>query len=428
MRTAIIALLLLASVACEDTATPTNPTTNLSHSNSPRLRDAAPSQLEMARKVPGFGGYYIDPVDGPTVYLTDVTRRPEAERALSGFLSKRRMTGANLRVVPGAFDYAQLDGWYEAARPAVFAIAGVVLGDVDEGRNRVRIGVTSAQAGARVRATIAKLGIPAGAVIVEERAPVAAMNTLRDRVRPLNGGLQINFFPTPAGTPGPSLICTLGFNVEINGVRSFITNSHCSNVEGGNELPTQYYQSLRGGGASTFVGTEADDPQWQLMLTLQCPPPLSCRYSDAARVQYEPGAAAETWLGSIAQLDEITTSLADTVHTIAGDFTIVGERDPIQGEVANKVGRTTGWTRGITTATCVDVLALGTAHMRLCQTMVAALVDGGDSGSPVFFQEDGPNVTLLGILWGGSTDDANPEFAYSPLSGVKRELGNFRTF
>ena len=422
MKAAMLTAVLFLAVACRDATTPT--TTPAPRAATPRVPDPVPSQLALARAIPGFGGYYIDPVAGPTVYLTDESRRPDAERALGGLLAKRRAT---LRVVRGAFAYTQLDGWYEQARGAVFAVPGVVLGDVDEGRNRVRIGVTSAAAAAGVRARLAELGIPAKAVIVEQRAPIAAMTTLRDRVRPLLAGLQINFFPTPAGTPGPSLICTLGFNVELNGVRSFITNSHCSNVEGGSQLATQYYQSLRSNGAPSFIGVEADDPEWQLMLTLQCPPPLSCRYSDAARVAYDPG--AEAWLGSIAQIDEITTSLADTVHTIIGDFTITGERlDPIQGEIANKVGRTTGWTAGVTTATCVDVLALGTTHMRLCQAMVSALVDGGDSGSPVFFREGDLDVTLLGILWGGSTDDANPEFVYSPLSGIKRELGNFRAF
>jgi hypothetical protein len=32
------------------------------------------------------------------------------------------------------------------------------------------------------------------------------------------------------------------------------------------------------------------------------------------------------------------------------------------------------------------------------------------------------------VLWGGSTDDANPEFVYSPMSGIERELGALRTF
>ncbi len=424
---AITALLLLTAVACEDATTPSTPTTSPTRPNGRRVRPDAPSQLDMARTIPGFGGFYIDPVAGPTVYLTDASRRPEAERALDAFLAQRGMTKGKLQVRPAAYGYTQLDGGYQMARGALFAVPGVVLGDVDEGRNRVRIGVVSASAAADVRAELARQAIPAGAVLVEQRAPIAAMNPLRDRVRPLQGGLQINFFPTPAGTPGPSLICTLGFNVELNGVRSFITNSHCSNVEGGAELPTQYYQSQRSGGAPDFIGIEVDDPPWQLMATLQCPPPFGCRYSDAARVQYDP--AAEVAFGRIALVEGMTVDPLDTTHTIGGEFIIVGERlDPIQGETAHKVGRTTGWTGGTTTATCVDVLALGTRHMRLCQAMVAALVDGGDSGSPVFSWDGGNQATLLGILWGGSTDEANPEFAYSPLSGVKRELGNFRTF
>jgi hypothetical protein len=97
--------------------------------------------------------------------------------------------------------------------------------------------------------------------------------------------------------------------------------------------------------------------------------------------------------------------------------------------VANKVGRTTGWTRGPTSGTCIDVLALGTNHIRLCQAIVNALVDGGDSGSGVFFRRGNQSrVTLLGILWGGSVDEANPEFVYSPMSGIERELGDLRTF
>jgi hypothetical protein len=135
-------------------------------------------------------------------------------------------------------------------------------------------------------------------------------------------------------------------------------------------------------------------------------------------------------LGQVARVDEITTTLDDTLHTIAGSFSIRAERpDPIQGEVANKVGRTTGWTRGPTTGTCVDVLALGTNHIRLCQAVVSALVDGGDSGSSVFFRKgNNSKVTLLGILWGGSVDEENPEFVYSPMSGIERELGDLRVF
>lgn len=423
--TATATLTLLTVVACRDSNTPAAPM-------PPDARvsdDAAPSQLDVARKVPGFGGYYIDAAGRPTVYLSDLANRGDAEQALGTFLSQRGLAKSDLQVLFGSYTYEQLETWYRLARPTVFAIPGFVLGDVDEGQNRIRIGVTDAAAALAVRSAFALLGVPSGAVMVQVRSPIAAMATLRDRVRPLQGGLQINFFPTDAGTPGPSLICTLGFNIELDGARSFITNSHCTNIEGGMLLvPTQYYQNLRSGGAPDFIGTEADDPEWQMMNTPECTLPFSCRYSDAARVAYDAG--AEVTLGRIAEVGGGPSNIpGDTIHEIVGSFVIGGEQlDPIQGQVAHKIGRTTGWSAGVTTATCVDVLALGTTHIRLCQAMVSALVDGGDSGSPVFLYNGNIVVTLAGILWGGSTDEANPEFAYSPLSGVRRELGNFRTF
>lgn len=389
-------------------------------------QDTNPSQMAVAAAVPGFGGYFLDASGAPAVYLTDPAQRATAEAALSAFLAGRGFTASDLRVLPGDFEYAQLDAWYRQARPDAFAVAGIILGDVDEGNNRLRFGVVDAGAAAGVQSALARLGIPAAAVIVQQRAPIVVVATLRDRVRPLVGGLQINFFPSPVSPV--TLICTLGFNALRAGEASFITNSHCSNVEGGTETPTDYYQNLRSGGAANFIGVEADDPQWTSQANLDCPPPLACRYSDASRARYAPG--MDFVLGRIARIDEVTTSLEDQVHTIAGFFTIRAERaDPVQGEIANKVGRTTGWTRGPTTETCVDVLALGTNHIRLCQAIVVALVDGGDSGSNVFWRRgNSSNVTLLGILWGGSVDEENPEFVYSPMSGIERELGALVTF
>ncbi len=419
---------VLAIAACTDEPAGTGPGVPIQASLAQVSQDSNPSQMAVAAAVPGFGGYFLDASGAPTVYLTDLAQRPAAEQALAAFLVSRGFTASDLRVLQGAYTYAQLDGWYRQGRASAFSVAGIVQGDVDEGSNRLRFGVLNAAASAGVQAALAQAGIPAGAVVVQTMPGVVALATLRDRSRPAIGGLQINFFPTPAGTPGVSLICTLGFNAERFGVRSFITNSHCSNVEGGEETPTAYYQNLRSGGAANFVATEVDDPHWTSQLNLDCPPPFQCRYSDASRAEYAPD--AEWRLGRIARVDEVTTTLSDTIHTIAGEWRIRSMRaDPVQGEVAHKTGRTTGWTMGVTTATCVDVLALGTNHIRLCQAQVAALVDGGDSGSPVFFRRGGgSNVTLLGILWGGSVDESDPHFTYSPMSGVERDLGTLRVF
>ncbi len=435
-----IGLTLLTAGACTDAAGPEKPASPGNPAPSSTTLTAvsqneAPDQLSVAQVVPGFGGYFLDASGAPTVYLTDASQRPAAETALAAFLADRGFTASDLRVLPGDYEYSQLDAWYRQARNSAFSVNGIILGDVDEARNRIRFGVATATAGSAVQAAVSGLGIPLDAVIVQQRAPIKAMVTLRNRVRPTVGGLQINFFPT---TVSPvTLLCTLGFNAIKDGVASFITNSHCSNVEGGTETPTDYYQALRGSNAgntftpvaANFIGVEADDPHWVISASVDCPPPIACRYSDASRAAYAAG--VDFTLGRIARIDEITTSLDDTLHTISGHFTIKQEQaNSVVGESTNKVGRTTGWTVGPATETCVDVLALGTTHIRLCQTIVAGIVAGGDSGSNVFRFKNvkSGQVVLLGVLWGGSEDTANPEFVYSPMSGIERELGELKTF
>lgn len=413
--------------ACTD---PTGPANDLVD-ETPELRAAAedpvPSQEAMSRAVPGFGGYFLDTQGHPVVYLKDPSRRGVAERALTRFFARRGVTASDLVVRRGNYDYAELAQWYRRARLAAFQLPGVFLGDIDESRNQLRFGVQGMAVPEMITAALAGLGIPADAFVIQSRVPFRTMATLRDRVRPLGGGLQINFFATPPSIPGIGYLCTLGFNADHDGVRSFITNSHCSNTEGGTVLPTDYYQAERSGGAADIIGVEVDDPAWSFSTDVNCPPPFQCRYSDAVRAEYAPG--TETALGAVAMIDALTTGLEDTTHTIVGQFDITGERgEAVIGEQVDKVGRTTGWTRGAVTETCVDVLATGTNHIRLCQNVVQALVDGGDSGSPVFAQNgDGATITLLGILWGGSVQ-GTPEFVYSPITNIERELGALTTY
>ena len=92
----------------------------------------------------------------------------------------------------------------------------------------------------------------------------------------------------------------------------------------------------------------------------------------------------------------------------------------------NKVGRTTGWTRGAVTRTCVNTSVSGSQIMQLCQTFVsdpggATVVGGGDSGSGVFRDLGGDNAQLVGLLWGGSSD--NKTFVFSPLKQIQDEIG-----
>ena len=92
------------------------------------------------------------------------------------------------------------------------------------------------------------------------------------------------------------------------------------------------------------------------------------------------------------------------------------------GQTVNKVGRTTGWSQGVVTNTCVNTNVSGSDITELCQNFVSATVGSGDSGSPVFAIGSGSNVALVGILWGGSGASS---FVYSPIANIHDDLGNF---
>jgi len=443
MRFRIIPFLAgLSLLACHDGPAPTELREPPSVNTIVQVgQQDTPDQTAVAQVVPGFAGYFMT-AGQPTVALTDPGQRPAAEGALAGWLSSRGFTASDLQVRPAAYDWTQLDAWYAQAWPAALSVSGAVLSDLDEGNNRLRFGGVDAAAVSAMADAVAGTGIPAGAYVVEQVAPIALRHTLRDRVRPVAGGYQINFL-NAGGVVGVSLLCTLGFNAIPESPphapsASFITNSHCSQSEGDGALnATDYYQPLqdpdgdRLANPENLIGREVDDPA--MTISADCPLPLPCRWADAARAEY--AAAIPFTLGRIARpaaFDPVLGTLE--VDAKRPTFTIAGEQPhAVLGETAFKVGRTTGWTGGEITGTCVDIIAIGGVFVRRCQALVAAGSDGGDSGSPVFGSTNRGGsvnsgmVILFGILWGGSTDDANPEFVYSPTFNIERELGLLRT-
>jgi hypothetical protein len=164
------------------------------------------------------------------------------------------------------------------------------------------------------------------------------------------------------------------------------------------------------------IGTEVDDPVY-FRRRSGCPNGRRCRFSDASRAAYAAGIDVD--LGTLAK----TTGPNNGSITISGSFNITGEGSAAVGQTANKVGRTTGWTQGLVTNTCVNTGVSGSNIVQLCQTFVSAGVGGGDSGSPVFRETS--NVTLLGILWGGNS--SGTQFVYSPIANIEQELGSLTT-
>jgi hypothetical protein len=309
----------------------------------------------------------------------------------------------------------RLAGWFEQASPEVLALPGTVFADHDEANNRLLFGVENAAAARGVSNALARLGIPSSAYTVVETEPIYQVATLRDRWRPTIGGIQIHF---------SNFLCTLGFNADDGTERSFITNSHCTDRQGGVE-DTEYFQPLSSVDA-TVVAVEVEDPQY--FRGGACPRGRKCRYSDSARALYSSS------VGSTRGVIAKTSGPNNGSIEVTGQFTITSQDDNTSsftiGMQVNKVGRTTGWTQGNVTNTCVNTNVSGTNITQLCQTFVqdpnnAVVVGGGDSGSNVFRVTSGDNVQLVGILWGGNS--SGTLFVFSPLKQVQQELGTLVT-
>jgi hypothetical protein len=320
----------------------------------------------------------------------------------------RPMSGDDANSARSANAQDRLEALFQRVSPAVMDIPGTVFADNDEVAGKLVFGIENEDAARGVRARLSAMGVSESDYAFETTAPVVNMATLRDVWRPTLAGIQIHF---------TQYVCTLGFNVDHAGGRSFITNSHCTATQGGTE-GTVYYQSSSSL-APTVIATEVHDPAY-VKNGAGCPRGKKCRWSDASRALYASTTASNR--GEIAKTIGVNSN---SLTTAATPFTITAQDAATSnfavGTVMNKVGRTTGWTQGPVQRTCTNTSVSGSTVYLFCQTFVTAGVAGGDSGSPVFRISSGDNVTLVGILWGGASD--NSYFVMSPLKQIVQELG-----
>ncbi len=401
--------------------------------------------LKVAQQVPGFGGMYIDEGGVLNVYMLEepadaaamLERRAQLEKTLSAvygadFLARGRRERVNpdaeptaaaplaIKIVKGAFDIPQLADWRRKA-DGVLAIDGVVFTDLDERSNRLKVGIAPGAARGRVQQALKESGIPPDAVILEETKPVYQHATLRSKVRPVPGGVQIE-----ADTGVFAFkICTMGFNAIRAGMAGFVTNSHCTKTQGGNE-GTDFHQPDDPLFSGNPVGDEIVDPNY--FTGGMCPAGRRCRFSDSAFVDYTVArgsniARTEGWNNG-----SLTISSTPRLRIVAEMSSWA------DGSDLDKIGRTSGWAFGLVNGTCQNTNVAGTDITQLCQFRVNRLAgqtytmsDNGDSGSPVFrWLGASSTVNLSGILWGGPDDGS--AFVFSPMNQIEQELGPLTTF
>jgi len=429
---AAIAGAVAFAAACADTA-PMEPVASLPETPSlfggvvpdqsahaENTRDARLARI--SNEVPGFAGVYRGEDGALNIMMAPSAQRISPAQARAAVGARLASIGVDLTAQPvnilaADYDFATLHALHRTVTP-VLGVGGVVFTSTDEKANRVRIAVENPAAAASVEHALAMLNVDRAMVVISEHEPIEVMQTLQSRVRPVGGGLQIVW---PRG--GQWFVCTLGFNVrspEAPNVQGFITNSHCTTSEyGTGPVGTDYWQSLPpalGGGADHFVGTEVHD--LPTFTGGSCPAGRQCRWSDAAGVRYASG--VDNLLGLVYRP---LPGGSLTIDPANPTLTITAERAfPFVGDQMNKVGRTTGWSQGPVTQSCVNTNVGGTSIPNLtllCQEHVSATVAGGDSGSPVFDFAPGStqNIRLTGILWGGG----GGTFVFSAMNEVRFE-------
>lgn len=352
--------------------------------------------------VKGFAGYHKASSGEYIVSVSHPAASEQARILVTSWLAAAGRTSASVRTRDVAYGFDQLVLWKTLLVPLLGD--RVYWVDADEVRNTVTLGIESMADRESILEAAVALGVPSEAITVIETGEPVERATLQDYVRPVVGGLQIQFSKS-----GRTANCTLGFNATQGTVNGFVTASHCSSSKFQKDNTVQYQNSLNI--SSERIGTEFKDPS-------------SGRDSDASYFSFDSGVNRD-W-GRIARTTAAAVNQAGPL-TIDGSYprfriTSKGSNTiQVFGELVNKVGRTSGWTQGQIVRTCVTLSSLP------CQWEALVWSEGGDSGSPIFQQAgssepDASRVSLWGVLWGGPVGDWTTTW-YSPISGVEQDLG-----
>jgi len=430
-------------IACDVATSPAAPTPSVSSrsvkgdSSAPELDASLDGSFAKVGAVANsFAGAWIDE-DGLLVIalasMADSTRARDAfleERSRAYRVSEKvaaveaaqlRAPWSRVKFVRVAYAFSDLQRWKIAMAPALILTEGVSSIDVDEMRNAITVGISSAQSADAVLRIGRDAGAPSGALrVIEEGAAVEARQSadLGARQRPLTGGFVL----------GPSA-CTMTGSAYRVFEPLVVTAAHCTatkfSLDG---------QSISQGNGTDTWGFEVIDPNryacgtffnWK-----------SCRRADVAAYNVS---AVTQWptdtlafhVGLIARTTFPSSGLSQAAGSLAIDQTspywyIDAEAQSVLVDTGvHKVGRTTGWTYGAVTQTCVDRQSKLSTWI-VCSDNTNLFGQGGDSGSPVFIVNNSVSVTFVGTLF--AVVPGSPTAVMSNLGQMKQDLGNVRFF
>ena len=391
------------SAGCTDAPTvasgPPGDPPHWSQASSRRPHHADEYLAEVADRVPGFAGFYVrhdtlvlrvkEGVQTQAATLRQVLRQDPDLARFRGVTG--RLAEGPVVVESSHYDARELWEYRVRVLQEVFGGGGVHRLDQDETRGVIRIGIDATTSPLEVAARVAAAGIPADAVLIEFRGRAQRQATLRDRLRPVPGGMKIEV--ENGGT------CTLTVNAFRSWGESwgFLTNSHCTSVFGaaGGEAAYQNKDST-----GNVIGWELlDPPLWQPGVYL-CPSVVDgCRYTDAAYFVYE----SSSYPDSMTIGRTTSSSGSYTINSSHPRFHVSGpdiEYPSLETEV-HKIGQASGWTHGDVIETCEDVTFQDV--LTFCAYLADYGNDYGDSGAPVFtWDGNSDTVELIGMHFAGN--------------------------
>ncbi|MDA1280346.1 MAG: hypothetical protein O3B95_09980 [Chloroflexi bacterium] len=335
--------------------------------------------VEVAAIVPGFGGFYRDPGDKnvTVILLDDPSKLSRARDAMVAVFGESILRSGSVRADHADYDLRALKQWYDDVVSGLRQEFDVVNErSIDESNNQIKIGISDLAQTESIIQYFLEHGVPRSAVNVIYAGPLVFDADLGDKQRPVKGGLEIESTTATIG-------CTLGFLTKRDGTPGFVTNSHCTNTEDGDDSSPNNKFS-QDDGSTDLIGTEQEDNA--LYTGGSCAGGDSCRDSDGAFISLNAGMTYG--LGYIAK----TTGLGSTtIASSPNEWRITSEGVPGANDDVERVGYINGWDTGTVSDTCVSV---GEASRTiLCATKVSNFGGGsGDSGAPVFEITTGSDV------------------------------------
>lgn len=364
-------------------------------------------------------------VTGPTMSNSTIALRARIETDDISFSCHHRdypLKAPGIVLNEQRFSFLTLRAWRDTIADAFFDIEGAHKLSIDLIRNRVVMGVKPGGLD-RVRAFAASQGIPADGFDVEVSEPsnpmaCTANGSLHDCFRPVPAGVQVEVAPN--GGVGFFGGCTLGAAVArtVSGTTAlgFLTNSHCVPPEGVQNSDWSYQATYN---FPELHAVEFVDPPFTPCGSYQC------RQSDSAFLHHYSGGVQRGTIvqtlannGTTASCGPSTYGAACIVNSVHPRFYVNGSRSLVMNMQVEKVGRTTGWTTGVVTSVCTDIVD-SRGRKWICNAQSTLDTYFGDSGSPVFYWwwfNNVDTVELLGLFWGG-------DGSFSPMANVYTEIG-----